>query len=282
MTTKRLAWFALVALAAGSLLLGGASTVHAGGQFAVTDGGTAAYSYPIAVPPGIAGMAPKLSLSYSGNGINGPVGFGWSVQGLSAITRCPATIATDGAKRGVSFGPTDKLCLDGQRLIQTDANDTPLGTQTDDARGLATGSREYRTEKDTYARIRAYGIANGADTNGPAYFKVWTKSGQIYEYGAGPSADPNTQALINAQGKSVAAVWAVARISDTLGNYIDFKYEQRDVTWGSGPTAAGAPGHEWNISEIQYTGSAGQLPSNKIVFSYEDREHRQRSGRCPR
>ncbi len=153
MTTKRLAWFALVALVGGNLFLGSASTVRAGGQFAVTDGGTAAYSYPIAVPPGIAGMAPKLSLSYSGNGINGPVGLGWSVQGLSVISRCPATIATDGAFRGVSFGPTDKLCLDGQRLIQTDANDAPLTTQTDDARGLATGSREYRTEKDTYARI---------------------------------------------------------------------------------------------------------------------------------
>ena len=64
----------------------------------------------------------------------------------------------------------------------------------DDARGLATGFREYRTEKDIYARIRAYGIANGADTNGPLYFKVWTKSGQIYEYGAAPSAEPKLPA----------------------------------------------------------------------------------------
>lgn len=38
------------------------------------------------------------------------------------ITRCPASRYTDGAPRGVKFDANDKLCLDGQRLIQTDAN----------------------------------------------------------------------------------------------------------------------------------------------------------------
>jgi FG-GAP-like repeat/Salmonella virulence plasmid 65kDa B protein len=245
-------------------------------QVSVSSGGSPNYSQPIAVPPGISGMQPNLALFYAGGGVNGPVGHGWSVQGLSMITRCPASRYTDGAPRGVKFDANDKLCLDGQRLIQTDANGvvTPAFPQTNDALGLATGYREYRTEKDSFARIRAYGIANASDVNGPAYFKVWTKAGQIYEYGVTLTADANTKAAVAAQGKSVIMVWAVARISDVTNNYIDFKYDFRDVAWGSGPTA-GSPtlGREWNIAEIQYTGNTAvpQLPVNKVIFQYSDR-----------
>lgn len=237
-------------------------------QISVSDGGTPSYSQAIAVPPGVSGMSPKLGLFYAGGGVNGPVGYGWSVQGISSISRCPTSRAIDGVKGAVTYSAADKLCLDGQRLIQTDAAGSVLAfPQSNDALGLGTGYREYRTEKDTYARVRAYGYANGdtSGASGPAYFKVWTKSGQIYDYGASPVADANTKALISPYNKTVAIAWAVARISDTLGNFIDFKYEQRDVAWGSGP-AAGSPtiGHEWNIAEVQYSG-------NKVVFNYADR-----------
>ena len=246
-----------------------AATAHA--QVAVSDGGTPTYSQAIAVPPGVAGMSPKLGLFFAGGGVNGPVGYGWSVQGISSITRCPAVRAIDGVRGSVTYTGSDKLCLDGQRLIQTDAAGNPLAfPQSNDAVGLGSGYREFRTEKDTYARIRAYGYANGdtSGASGPAYFKVWTKAGQIYDYGASPVADANTKALITPYGKTVAMAWAAARISDTLGNFIDFKYEQRDIAWGSGPTA-GSPtmGHEWNIAEIQYSG-------NKVVFNYADRAAR--------
>ncbi len=260
---------AFVWIASALVLCPGVTATHA--QIAVSNGGTPTYSHAIGVPPGVGGMAPKLSLSYAGGGISGPVGLGWSIQGLSFITRCPATRATDGVISGVAYAPADKLCVDGQRLIQTDAAGTTLGTQIDDSRGLSAGVREYRTEKDAYARVRAHGVANGADINGPAYFKVWTKSGLIYEYGASPSADANSNALITAQGRNVAMAWAVTRISDTAGNYMDFKYEQRDVAWGSGPAAGPVAGRESNVVEIQYTGRPGQLPTNKVVFEYADR-----------
>lgn len=251
-------------------------------QVAVTDSGTASYSFPIGVPPGIGGMAPILALNYGG-GSNGPVGYGWGIQGISTITRCPQTRAIDGFTRGVTFTKDDKLCLDGQRLIQTSEGGDPaaaansqgiaVSTQANDSQGLISGYREFRTEKDSFARIRAYGNAGGDATggSGPAYFKVWTKSGQIYEYGASPGADANTNALIAAQGKSVAMVWAASRISDTLGNYIDFKYIQRDTAWGTGPAAGPQLGREWNLVEIQYTGNGAQVPTNKVVFDYADR-----------
>ena len=253
-------------------IVGGLGAEGAAAQISVSSSGSPAYSQAIAVPPGIGGMQPNLSLMYAGGGVNGPVGHGWSLQGISMISRCPATRYTDGQPQGVVFGPSDKLCLDGQRLIQTDASGNVAAfPQTADAQGLSSGWREYRTEKDSYARIRAYGVAGGDAANGPQYFKVWTKAGQIYEYGTPPSADANTQASVLAQGKSAVMVWAVARISDVVGNYIDFKYENRLKDWGSQAYAQTGTGREWNIREIQYTGNGSQLPANKVVFRYSDR-----------
>ena len=182
---------------------------------------------------------------------------------------------------GVAYAGNDKLCLDGQRLIQTDAagavsgnasNPSPSNPfQTGDSLGGSgtNAIREYRTEKDTFARIRAYGRAGALANNGPAYFRVWTKSGQIYEYGN--NANPTSNANIVPNGQNVVAGWLVSRISDTLGNFIDFQYEQRDVAWGSGPNSGPNPGHEWNLLEVRYTGTATQAPANRVSFTYEDR-----------
>lgn len=238
---------------------------------AITDGGQATYAYQIAVPPGIAGMEPKLSLSYSQGGVNGPLGVAWGIVGGSMITRCPANRAIDGTPRGVAFDPSDKLCLDGQRLIQTDAAGTVFAfPQSNDSLGPGSGTREYRTEKDSFARIRAYGSAAGSASNGPAYFKVWTKGGQSYEYGA--NSDNNANALISTgEGSAVVAVWAVRRVSDPAGNYMDFKYDVRDTVWGSMLEGTNPKGREWNLTEIQYTGNGAQPPTSKVVFEYGDR-----------
>ncbi len=249
----------------------------------ISTGGTANYEKSVAVPPGIAGMVPNLALQYAGGG-RGVLGSGWSVRGASSITRCAASRPIDGVDGSITFTTDDKLCLDGQRLIQTDANGVPVNGavsnpgpanpfQTNDSLGGTDMVREYRTEKDSFARIRAYGALNGAPANGPAYFKVWTKSGQVHEYGVLSNTASN--AAVAAHGKSVGVVWAVSRISDRLGNYIDFNYEQREVAWGSGlkdgaPGAGPAPGREWVLKEILYTGNGTQAPANKVSFDYAD------------
>lgn len=87
------------------------------GELGVSNGGAATYSIPLVVPPGSAGLQPSLSLNYSGSTQNGLLGVGWSIGGLSSITRCAKTIAQDGVNDRVSFTTSDRLCLDGQRLV---------------------------------------------------------------------------------------------------------------------------------------------------------------------
>nr|VFK18908.1 MAG: Repeat domain-containing protein [Candidatus Kentron sp. LPFa]VFK33464.1 MAG: Repeat domain-containing protein [Candidatus Kentron sp. LPFa] len=172
------------------------------GQLSVRQG-AAVYAIPIEVPPGVAGMQPDLAITYNSNAGNGLLGVGFSLSGLSVITRCGQTIAQDGRKGGVYYDARDRFCLDGQRLIAISGADGGNGT-------------EYRTEIDGYSKI----VSHGQQGSGPVWWRVQTKSGQVMEYGN--TADSR----IEAQGKSTARLWAVNRIADTVGNGIDFEYHE--------------------------------------------------------
>jgi hypothetical protein len=74
------------------------------------------------VPAGRADM--QLALSYSSGGGNGILGVGWSLSGLSRISRCKQTLSSDGHVRGVHLTDmsadattSDRFCLDGKKLI---------------------------------------------------------------------------------------------------------------------------------------------------------------------
>jgi hypothetical protein len=270
-------WAVSVVLAATLPLAGGPWAAEgAAAPVSVTEGGGVSFSYPINVPPGIAGMQPQMSITYTSGGLNGPLGVGWSVQGMSQIMRCAGIRATEGnVNRPVRFVVSDRLCLDGQRLIRVTpgasaAQPALSADQENDAAGLSAGYAEYRTEKDNFMRVRAYGAAGGAAVNGPQFFKVWTKSGQIYEYGN--TADSR----IAAQGKTVVTTWSVNRIADTAGNGIDFVYSLDTAaasarSWGSVHAGATVLGREWNLSEVRYTSRAGQAAANRIRFVYGSR-----------
>src|SRR3989440_7674440 len=55
-----------------------------------------------------------------------------------------------------------------------------------------------------------------------SWFKAWTKSGQIVEYGN------TSDSRIEAQGKSSVRVWAVNKIADTSSNYVMVAYAEED------------------------------------------------------
>lgn len=214
------------------------AAVFTPGEFKVSDSGAAVYTIPIRVPPGTAGLEPKLSLVYGSQMGNGPLGMGGSLSGFSAITRCPQTVAQDGARGGINFDANDRFCMDGQRLMAVTGSYGADGT-------------EYRTEREGFAKIVSYGAAG----TGPAWFKVYTKAGLTMELGN--TADSR----IEAQGKTTVRVWALNKVQDTKGNYFTVSYTEDN------------PNGQYYPARIDYTGNsaAGLAPYNSVQFLYAAR-----------
>ena len=207
------------------------------GELAVGAGGAATYSIPIWTSPGTAGMEPKLALSYSSQAGAGIAGYGWSLSGLSAISRGPQTRRVDNAVKGVTLTNDDRFYLDGQRLICLGSNNGADGA-------------EYRTEIDGLSRIASFGNAGG----GPEFFRVWSKAGLVTEYGRSATS------RLAPQNGSVPLNWSVSRIYDTVGNYIEFTYTV-DATSG-----------EQLLTKVSYAGQEnGRAPYASLCFEYESR-----------
>ncbi|MFT3768646.1 MAG: FG-GAP-like repeat-containing protein [Minicystis sp.] len=216
------------------------------GAFSVTSTGEATYTIPIVVPPGRAGMEPRLALSYSSAAGEGVLGMGFTVSGLSAITRCPQTIVDDGRVRGVRDAPDDALCLDGKRLV---------------AVGHGRGTVEYRTFPDTFTKVVAH-LATGMFAAGqPLWFDVYTRAGLRLEYGT--TADSK----VHGRG-GVSRAWWIAKSADRLGNFIAYSY-RNDTDPDDGHTVEHVP------AEIRYTGFEGSrtlTPSRAVRFRYDEKE----------
>jgi hypothetical protein len=256
----------------------------------VSESGQAVYSYPIVVPPGVAGMEPKLSLVYNSGGNNGPIGVGWTVQGISQITRCPKIepVAASGAVKPqitpVRYTADDNLCLDGQRLVKVDTTQGWVGkaaaSQATPALGSAGGFVEFRTENDGYSRIRASGMAGSGADKGPATFTVQTKAGLTQVYGLtsvrGVSAPDAIALSEGGQLPGVATAWMLKKVVDSVGNAIEFEYDNTTRTWGSkGPGGVVLPGREWNLKRVYYgckdaDGSACPR-RHQVEFVYQER-----------
>jgi len=206
------------------------------GAFDVSPSGAATYNIPIKIVPGIAGMQPQLSISYSHQGGVGNLGVGFNLSGLSQITRCKPTIATEGYTGAIEVSAADSFCLDGQKLIPAD----PV------VAGYAVGAclngetpTHYHTEIESFSRI----VSCGTQGQGPRYFLVWTKSGLVMQYGV--SNDSRLE--VNRPGGSIvstvlcltnqvlgldglfcrndtAIVWAQNKVLDTKGNYYETVY----------------------------------------------------------
>ena len=110
------------------------------GNADVTQGGEAAYSIPLKLPPGSRGLTPQLSLNYSSAVGQADAGVGWYIGGVSVITRCNKTVAQDNAARDVRLDTNDVFCLDGNRLRSSSG-------------AYGSSGATYRTEIETYARI---------------------------------------------------------------------------------------------------------------------------------
>ncbi|HEV2733559.1 MAG TPA: SpvB/TcaC N-terminal domain-containing protein, partial [Longimicrobiaceae bacterium] len=208
------------------------------GDFAVSADGAAVYSIPLALPPGTAGLAPALSLAYSSAAGNGPLGVGWRLAGLSAITRVGASPAQDGFRGAVAYDARDRFSLDGQRLVAVQGVYGAPGAV-------------YHTEIESWRKVEPVhsGVPGRA---GPDGFVVREKDGRVLEYGG----DAGSRALAGEGNPSVRS-WALSRVTDRNGNFVTFRYTQADG--------------ESLPAQIDYTGHRGVEPRRSVRFEYETR-----------
>jgi RHS repeat-associated protein len=207
-------------------------------EFGVDATGAANYIVPINVAAGRGGLRPAIGLRYSSQEGDGLAGMGFTVIGLSRISRCPLTIAVDGHAQGVRFATSDRYCLDNQPLVLV------AGTYGADG-------AEYRTEVNSLQRV----ISRGRQGSGPLSFDVQHPDGLTWRYGN--DADSRLEAVGSA---GEVREWDINQISDKFSNQIAF-------TWLEDPASGDSiPG------EIRWTGdTTGTGARFRLLFSYEPR-----------
>jgi RHS repeat-associated protein len=237
------------------------------GQFGVSAIGSAQYSVPIWTPPGPKAIQPRLSLSYDSSAGIGPLGVGWFVAGLGAVTRCNKTSAQDTTPAAVALLVTDGYCLNGKRLRLTS------GT-------YGTDSSTYQTEIADFSNITAHGVAG----NGPAYFTVQGRDGNTYQYGFTDTNGNGANSQVLASGTTTALTWLLSKVADRAGNNYVINYTALTGTvvpdyilWT--PTSAGAPTYTYkllfnygsNVPQSSYFGyvAGTQVSNTKLLTSIE-------------
>ncbi len=264
--------------------------VNTPSQFKVTESGAATISMPISLPKGTAGVKPQIGMSYNSQGRDGIAGKGWNISGLSSITRCGKSIEFDGVQRGITHTSSDRLCMDGQRLILNKSNLSLQSAQNYDRNTSDSAywheSATYHTAKDSFAVIKPQYQSSLLKA-----FIVETKSGEAHLYGdlsaITASKTPNnlviasgfkaltasgsltssfSDALIVPEGKTVATTWRLSVIQDVATNYIAYHYSSRDTQNSSGSKT------ESHIESISYTGNVDKSvsPYARVVFNYKD------------
>jgi RHS repeat-associated protein len=254
------------------------------GKFNVGSSGAATYSIPIECPAGINGIQPNISLVYNSQGGSGPLGMGWSINGLSVISRTSENLFSDNKISG-SILYNDLFSLDGNKLHILNnttfpsyqgyySNITGKGTYPQDytSGSINTPGSTYETEYKTYNKIETFGSIYdntseqdlcglhgkdisicertnwSANSGDPNKFKVTTKDGKIIEY---------AQRFLPVGSDKRALYWLISKIIDANGNYMTFSYQIQ-----SGQIV---------IQRIDYTGNGTNGAYASLVFNYENK-----------
>ena len=210
-----------------------------GGVVDVGGLGAATYTIPLELPEGVGGVQPSLSVTYNSQSGNGLLGWGWTLGGLSAISRVGKNLFLDGVMKGVDFDG-DRFALDGQRLVGIG------GTYGGD-------KAEYRTEVDGMSKIVSF--AEDSIAHGPAKFRVWTSNGLVMEYGYTPDSKIAYKCSDDTT-KYEVALWLLNKVQDRDGNYMEYEYNKG--------------GAHYCVKKISYTGNdvTRFYPRYVITFDY--------------
>ncbi|RZM75328.1 hypothetical protein C3B51_18675 [Pseudoalteromonas rubra] len=212
------------------------------GSFRVTESGSAAYNVPIELPVGITGVQPSVSLDYNSQTSRTSIALGWSLSATSSVTRCRQTLAQDGQFKGLTLSDDDRYCLDGQRLIKLDVDESIDGLST-----IAT----YETEIESHQTIV---LANNPET-GLDMFVVMGKDGSYKYYGGTENSEVR---IVDSEEQEHVLTWMIRKVTDNLQNdetsiYYTYTKEASD----------GQPlgSNEKVLSTIEYSG-------NTVQFTY--------------
>lgn len=176
------------------------------GELDVSHSGAAVYSLSIETPNGGA-LTPRIGLVYnSQSGGYGLAGYGFSITGISAITRAGHDSFHDGRQSGVTYTASDNLLIDGKRLVLQSG-------------ALGQDGSAYTVEGDPFTKVIAHGDYNNSTAT--TWFEVTTNTGMTYQYGNSPSS---RVAYRNKSGYPRIASWYVSRATDKYSNYITYEY----------------------------------------------------------
>jgi len=210
------------------------------GELSVSLTGAANYKIPIAVPPGINGVVPQISLAYNSQSGNGVAGYGWNISGVSVISRIPATKFHDNIVGGINIDGTDRFALDGQRLIVKSGTSGAYGAD----------GTVYETESFSNIKITSFGVNSLGAKYGPAYFLVEYPDGSKAYYG-------------NSSGSCSATEWGINHWENPQGVRISYSYSLLYSLL--------------NLNSIKYGGLTIGSAINEIQFVYEARNRTEQS-----
>jgi RHS repeat-associated protein len=205
--------------------------------------GQARLGYPIEVPPGRAGMQPRLALQYNSSAGNGWTGMGWDLT-------TPAIMLDTrwGVPRYDGATETESYLLDGEQL-------TPLAHR---------GAPQARTaEKVFHTRVEGQFRRIVRHGDGPANYswEITEKNGTRHSYGGTAEAT-----LTDGQGR--IATWVLRETRDTNDNVM--RYEYAHVGDG-GVANSQVPGSNIYPTRITYTGHGNTAGRYSVTF-VRDRE----------
>ena len=216
------------------------------GNIDVNGAGQLQFTLPISLPPGVKNVAPQVNLTYISGSGNGAAGYGWTLSGITAISRTSKIIDKDNEVKSMQLDYSDYYSFNGQRLILKSGEYGKDGA-------------EYVTEKYSNVKIKSIGAAQSA-ASGPMYFHVTFEDGSQAWYGDLQSDDPEH----NSRNGRSSLEYNIVKWRDTQGNYINYFY---DYTTGQ------MQGGVCRISYIEWGGneSLSKPHFNRIDFNYIER-----------
>lgn len=214
------------------------------GEFSVGESGAAAYTVPVELAPGTAGVSPQIAFTYNSQSGDGVMGLGWNLAGGSAISRCRQTRLVDAKNKPITWTKEDRFCLNGQRLLVENGGE------------YGSPGTTYKTEVDSLVTVTAHGDVTGHLD----YFTAKAKDGSTTWFGAAGMSDSEWKARSDSGAVLTSRVmtWGIQRFEDSVGNYMLYEYVQSSV--------------QYQLSTIKYGYGRQHGPTDyaaKIDFSYD-------------